>query len=95
MQVHPVIFRYRGPAGGAVSVVGSFNHWDPAAHPLARREGEWRVRLFLPSGTYPYAFAIDGRLVPDSDPSRALRGSLGGQYSAVIVSADPSPIRAA
>ncbi len=44
-----------------VSIVGSFNSWDPI--PLSDDDGDgiWRVSIFLPPGRYEYAFIIDGR----------------------------------
>jgi 1,4-alpha-glucan branching enzyme len=37
---------------GAVSVVGSFNNWDPFAHPLRRRANRTRsVAVTVTSGT--------------------------------------------
>ncbi len=95
MQVYRVTFRHPGPAAGQISVVGSFNHWNPATHPLAYEDGEWRVTLFLPSGTYPYAFVVDDLLTSDPDPMRALRGPLGSRYSVIVVPGEPQPLRAA
>ena len=60
----PVTFRYSPAVRGPVSVVGTFNLWDPRAHPLARSAQEWHVTVFLPPGRYPYAFVVDGRRAP-------------------------------
>ena len=89
-SVYPVTFKYPGSALAPVGLVGSFNHWDPGAHPLQCTDGEWRITIYLPPGTYLYAFAIGGRIVRDPDPSRVLRGPLGAEYSVVAVVADPS-----
>jgi Glycogen recognition site of AMP-activated protein kinase len=89
-RVYPVTFRYPGSAPATVALVGSFNHWDPHAHPLQFAEREWRITIYLPPGTYPYAFVIGGRSVRDPDPSRVLRGPLGAEYSVVNVVGDPS-----
>ncbi len=45
-----------------MSVVGTFNGWDPQAHPLdgPDRDGVWRVRLPLRPGRYRYMFVVDG-----------------------------------
>ena len=38
--------------GGAVSVVGNFNDWDPFAHPLRRRANRTRsAAVTVPAGT--------------------------------------------
>lgn len=59
-----VTFRF-APGGGrpnAVSVAGSFDDWNAAAHPLADpdRDGVWEARFRLPAGTYAYEFVLDG-----------------------------------
>jgi 1,4-alpha-glucan branching enzyme len=93
--LHLVTFRYAGPASGSVAVVGSFNHWNPGAHPLERCEGEWRITIYLPPGTYPYAFVTGGEIVRDPDPERTLRSPAGARYSVLTVPAQPSPAQAA
>lgn len=89
-SVYSVTFKYPGSAPASVGLVGSFNHWDPGAHPLQCTDGEWRITIYLPPGTSLYAFAIGGRIVRDPDPRRVLRGPLGAEYSVVAVVADPS-----
>lgn len=44
-----------------VSVVGSFNDWEPT--PLSDEDGDgiWTARVSVPPGRYEYAFVIDGR----------------------------------
>jgi 1,4-alpha-glucan branching enzyme len=91
--LYPVTFRYDGPDASSVSVVGSFNHWDPAAHCLTLRNGEWRTTVFLPAGAYPYAFVVNDRLVPDQ--ARALRCPMGTTYSVVVIPAESSSVRTA
>jgi len=93
--LYPVTFRYVGPDAGCVSVVGSFNHWNRAAHCLTLRNGEWRTTVFLPAGAYPYAFVVDDRLVSDPDPARALSGPKGATYSVVAIPAEPTSARTA
>jgi hypothetical protein len=44
-----------------VSVVGSFNDWEPITLSDADENGIWRVDIFLTPGRYEYAFIIDGR----------------------------------
>lgn len=51
-DVHPVRFRYPEADVNSISVVGSFNHRDPSAHPLIYRDGDWRITVVLPAGTY-------------------------------------------
>ncbi|HVY70144.1 MAG TPA: isoamylase early set domain-containing protein [Verrucomicrobiae bacterium] len=57
----PVRLKYFRPDARQVSVVGSFNHWDPTAHPLAvDAKGEWAIELKLPPGRFEYRFLADG-----------------------------------
>ncbi len=92
--LYAVTFQYPG-ISEAVSVVGSFNQWSPEAHPLRRVDGEWRLTLFLPAGTYPYAFVVAGRITRDPIPGRELHGPLGDRYSVLQVPDGPSPAIAA
>lgn len=61
------------PHAAAVSVVGDFNGWDPAAHPMRRlnSEGLWSATIEH-TGEYDcYKYAVtaaDGRLLYKSDP---------------------------
>lgn len=47
----------------SVSVVGSFNNWDPAATPLSDSDGDntWHAALDLADGVYSYKFLVDGK----------------------------------
>lgn len=55
-------FRLKAPDAKRVSVVGTFNGWDPDAHPLQGpdRTGVWTLGLPLPPGRYRYMFVLDG-----------------------------------
>jgi 1,4-alpha-glucan branching enzyme len=68
-----VTFAVWAPSAQAVSVIGDFNEWDPAAHPLAPRGGSgiWEgvVRGAAPGQVYKYAVtAADGRRLDKADP---------------------------
>ncbi len=87
-----VTFRYPGSVPGPVALVASFNRWDPRTHPLRRIDGEWLIGVFLPPGTYPYAFVIDGQVA--RDPSgKTLHGPLGQRYSILTVANELDPVR--
>ena len=48
--------------GSRVSVAGTFNDWDPEAHPLTDRAGDgcFKRRMLLGPGRYEYKFVING-----------------------------------
>lgn len=94
-SVRAVKFIFPGSAANSVALVGSFNHWNPSVHPLRCVDGRWQITIYLPPGTYPYAFVIGGELVRDPDPQRTLHGPLGARYSVLVVSDGPAPARAA
>ena len=69
-------FRYRPPAPiKNVSVVGTFNHWKPAAQMQGPdREGWYAATMAIPEGRQEYKFLVDGKSqVPD--PGNAVHGA--------------------
>lgn len=69
-----VDFALKAPDAKAVSLVASFNGFDPAAHPLsAGPDGVWSVTVPLPAGSYDYAFEVDGRWTVDPSGGRAAK----------------------
>lgn len=83
-----VKFTFRSETAETVSVVGSFNNWDPEASPLANPSGDgsWEIKLFISPGTYPYMFVIDG-IEWRSDPQAENKKSdgFGGTNSVITV----------
>jgi len=66
--LHLVDFLYVAPQAQSVSIVGDFNEWQPAAHPMTRMpDGGWRIRMELPHGHHQYLFLVDGK--PTLDPN--------------------------
>lgn len=78
-------FQLRAPEARQVSVVGTFNHWDPAASPLARKEdGTWEVVMSLPAGRHQYMFVVDGQWrAPPHAPQLVPDGF--GQHNGLLV----------
>jgi hypothetical protein len=86
-----VQFVFVEPGAAAVAVVGDFNDWDPAAHPLerARAGGLWTVTIPLTPGRHRYAFIVDGRRwVPDPGAPRAAGDDFDTPSSVVTVGGD-------
>ena len=80
----PAVFRLTAPNATRVSVVGTFNGWDPQTHPLhgPDRHGVWSLSLPLSPGRYRYMFVVDGvRWVTDPDAVASEADGFGGQNS--------------
>jgi len=84
----PVVrFVLVAPKAGAVTVVGDFNHWDPAAAPLHRLgDGQtWIIDVPLTPGRYAYGFMVDGKLQADPTAPRAGGDDFGVVNSVLMV----------
>lgn len=59
---HLVHFAVAAPTASAVTLVGDFNAWDATRTPMTKGviEGLWTVTLPLDTGSYQYAFVVDG-----------------------------------
>jgi 1,4-alpha-glucan branching enzyme len=81
----PVTFRFPArhtPAAQTVSVVGSFNNWDPAAHPLHRTaDGDWTVTVYLSPCRVVYLFFVDGVTWLDPADDNRIANGWGSEYS--------------
>jgi hypothetical protein len=67
--------------------VGDFNHWDPAATPLARTGGAaWATAVRLQPGRHVYAYLVDGaRWVVDPSAARSQDDDFGTPNSVITV----------
>ncbi len=76
--MHQVDFYCRTPQAKSVSVVGDFNGWNPAAHPMERMpDGCWRLRLELHHGHHQYIFLVDGKPMLDPHAQGKVRRAQG------------------
>lgn len=76
------------PAARKVTVIGSFNHWNPDGYQMHRNSAEapWQLILELGQGKYQYAFVIDDqRVVPDPGALWLVDDGFGNRNSALIV----------
>jgi 1,4-alpha-glucan branching enzyme len=66
-----------GEPAGAVSVVGDFNDWNPAAHPLRLRSNQTRsASVTVPMGsTLRFRYLADGGMWFDDETIPAGNGS--------------------
>ena len=85
----PVRFELAAPHASHVTLVGSFNEWNPVSTPLVRdgATGNWVVSLRLPPGRHVYAFVVDGDVTADPSAPRAADDDFGSVNSVVLVSA--------
>ncbi|MCJ7773771.1 MAG: isoamylase early set domain-containing protein, partial [Desulfobacterales bacterium] len=68
IKLVPVTFAFQKTGIKEVSVIGSFNDWEPESHEMRfdRERSQWVLTVMLPPGQYEYAFLINGeKVVPD------------------------------
>jgi len=71
----------------SVSLVGDFNDWNPAAHPMKHMpDGAWLLSVDLAHGHHRYAFLVDGKLTLDPRAQGITRNDQGDRVSLVPVS---------
>ena len=74
------------PSVEKVTVVGSFNNWDPEATPLRRQDGVWSTILVLAPGNYEYMFFENGaRWVTDPLAVQTRDDGFGGSNAVLEV----------
>jgi len=84
--IKPVSFMYVG-AAQAVSVIGDFNDWDPAAHPMKQHvDGAWRVHIPIPHGHHHYLFLVNGKPTLDPQSNGVTRNERNEKVSLLAVS---------
>lgn len=80
-------FICNAPHAQAVGLVGDFNNWDPAAHPMKKMpDGAWLLTVELKHGHHRYAFLVDGALTLDPRAQGITRNDHGERVSLVPVS---------
>jgi anti-sigma-K factor RskA len=74
------------PSVEKVTVVGSFNNWDPETTPLQRQDGVWSTILVLAPGNYEYLFFENGaRWVTDPLAVQTRDDGFGGSNAVLEV----------
>lgn len=90
-QNEPIVVRLQlqAPEANSVVVVGDWNEWDTAAHPLRDADGDgvWEVEIEVrPDGEYHYQFVIDGQeRVPDPSAPITVDDGFGGENSVLNI----------
>lgn len=64
----------------SISLVGDFNGWDTAAHPMRRdHQGRWTITIELePNRTYEFLYYCDGEWLTDSHADGYVENQYGG-----------------
>jgi 1,4-alpha-glucan branching enzyme len=85
--LRPINFICNAPQAQSVSLVGDFNGWNPAAHPMKQMPDKaWLLTVELKHGHHRYAFLIDGTLTVDPRGLGITRNDKGERVSLVPVS---------
>jgi 1,4-alpha-glucan branching enzyme len=74
------MFTLDAPSGLDVSVVGSFNDWEPQAMTKGP-DGLWRITVQVTQGTYEYRFLVDADWREDPNNPRKTPNKCGGYDS--------------
>jgi 1,4-alpha-glucan branching enzyme len=83
----PVNFICQAPDAKAVTLVGDFNDWDPAAYPMKRQpDGAWLIQIPLNHGHHHYQFLIDGKATLDPRAQGIARNEQNEKVSLISVS---------
>lgn len=83
----PVHFYFNDPEARTVRLIGDFNGWNPAAHPMTRQvDGSWFIEVLLAHGHHQYLFVVDGILTPDTHAMGAVRNERNELVSLIAVS---------
>jgi 1,4-alpha-glucan branching enzyme len=87
--IHAVDFFCDAPRARKVSIVGSFNEWQPEAAPMKKMpDGRWMIHLELHHGHHRYLFLADGEPLLDPLAQGTVRDSnrWSGKASIIAVS---------
>jgi 1,4-alpha-glucan branching enzyme len=81
-MVKPVNFFCLAPHASQVGLIGDFNNWDPASHPMKRQPGGmWLIQVSLCHGHHRYQFLVDGNPTLDPAANGITRNELGERVS--------------
>jgi 1,4-alpha-glucan branching enzyme len=82
-----ITFHCAAAEAAHVSLVGDFNNWNPAAHPMRReRDGGWVLKVLLCRGRHYYQFLVDGEPVLDPTAMCAVRQERHSRVSLIALS---------
>ncbi len=83
----PVNFYHRAPDARSVHLVGDFNQWNPASHPMRQQvDGCWFLQVMVTHGYHQYRFLVDGHAELDPQATGKAISESQGEVSLVAVS---------
>ncbi|MEW6305434.1 MAG: isoamylase early set domain-containing protein [Verrucomicrobiota bacterium] len=83
----PVSFTFFAPEAQDVRIMGDFNDWDTASHPMKRHvDGAWHVHVPLSHGHHHYQFVVDGKATLDPRANGIARNEKNEKVSLIFVS---------
>jgi 1,4-alpha-glucan branching enzyme len=75
-------FYYKNPGASFVSLVGSFNNFNPYADAMKRdASGIWVVEVQILPGEHHYCFVVDGKWITDPDRRERAYNRFGQYFS--------------
>ena len=82
-----VLFQLPAPTARTVSIVGSFNNWQPDKTQLSGPDenGMWHTAIRLPKGTHHYKFVVDEAWVNDPGNPQLVEDGFGGRNSVIEI----------
>jgi 1,4-alpha-glucan branching enzyme len=64
-------FEFWAPAAQSVSLMGTFNQWNPKTHLMQKgADGCWRKSIMAVPGRYEYRYLVDGNW--ENDPANSM-----------------------
>ena len=82
-----VEFQLTAAPDGQAFLVGTFNQWDPAKHPMRTTPGSglYRISLLLMPGRYEYKFVVNGDWRTDPKCPDEVPNEMGTMNSVITV----------
>jgi len=82
-----IVFQVTAAPGSKVSVVGTFNDWDPEKNPMKDNPdgGPYKTVIAIPPGKYEYKFVINGAWCVDPNCSERVPNCHGSLNSVICI----------
>lgn len=79
-------FQVALPNAGSVALVGDFNNWNSAAHPMKKgKGGVWKADLSLDAGEYQFRYLVNNNEWMNDDKAPAVANNFGSYNSVAAV----------